>query len=299
MSKFIKPNKTDEELVVCLKNKGLSIDNDIRAINYVRNIGYFRLKAYFYPLYLEPKNLHLFKKDATFEKVMNMYSFDRKLRLLLFNEIEKIEIAFRSIIVNEVSNELGDIFWMTENKYFKSQSHFNSTLSLIQSEYSKSKEEFIIHFKRKYSNPFPPVWMIAEILPLGNLCHIYMNLRSQKAKKKVAKYFGLQEPVFSSWILVLGNLRNMCCHHSRTWNRELAINTANPIVTSFPWIDISKTNPKRIYYRICMIRYLLFTISPNNNFKEKLKTLISKYPTIDISAIGFPSDWENDSFWNF
>ena len=187
---------------------------------------------------------------------------------------------------------------MTEKKYFKNESHFYSSLNLIQSEYEKSKEEFIIHFKNKYSDPYPPSWMIAEILPLGNLCHIFMNLRSLKVKKRIAKYFGLQEPVFSSWMLVLGNLRNMCCHHSRTWNRELAINTANPNKVSYPWIDINKTNPKRIYYRISMIQYLLFTISPNNNFKDKLKRLIGKYPTIDITAIGFPTNWEDEPLWS-
>lgn len=296
MPKFIK-HKTAEELVVSLKTKGLLIDNDLQAANYIRNIGYFRLKAYFYPLYSEPKNNHFFKNDATFDKVMNMYRFDRKLRLLLFNEIEKIEVALRSVIVNEISNELGDVFWMTKKEYFKSESYFNLTLSLIKSEYDKSKEEFIIHYKGKRTNSLPPAWMLAEILPIGNLCHIFLNLKSQKAKKKVAKYFGLQEPVFSSWMLILSNLRNMCCHHSRTWNRELAINTANPFVTKYPWIEISKTNHKRIYYRICMIRYLLFTISPNNTFKEKLKKLITEYPTIDISAIGFPSNWEKDLFW--
>ena len=90
----------------------------------------------------------------------------------------------------------------------------------------------------------------------------------------------------------------MCCHHSRTWNRELAVNTANPHKTIYPWIDISKTNPKRIYYRISMIRYLLFTISPNNKFKDKLKNLIDKYPTIDTNAIGFPIDWESEPLWS-
>ncbi|MBQ2922290.1 MAG: Abi family protein [Tyzzerella sp.] len=299
MAKYNKTNKTTEELVSSLKEKGLIISNNAKAINYIRNIGYFRLKAYFYPLYKEPKHKHLFKQGASFDKLMNMYRFDRKLRLLLFNEIEKIEVAFRSTIVNIVSDVLGDIFWMTERKYFKSEFHFNSSLSLIQSEYEKSKEEFIIHFKNKYSDShrFPPAWMIAEILPLGNLCHIFMNLMSPKAKKKVAKYFGLQEPAFTSWMLVLGNLRNMCCHHTRTWNRELAINTANPQITAFPWIDIRKTNPKRIYYRICMIQYLLFTVSPNNKFMDKLKRLIDKYPTVDIAAVGFPTDWEDEPLW--
>ena len=156
MAKYNKTNKTTEELVSSLKEKGLIISNNAKAINYIRNIGYFRLKAYFYPLYKEPKHKHLFKQGASFDKLMNMYRFDR----------------------------------MTERKYFKSEFHFNSSLSLIQSEYEKSKEEFIIHFKNKYSDShrFPPAWMIAEILPLGNLCHIFMNLMSPKAKKKVAKW---------------------------------------------------------------------------------------------------------------
>lgn len=285
------------QLVANLQDKGLCIRDANRAADYIHNIGYFRLKAYFYPLYREPKSKHLFKEGSTFDRVMNMYRFDRKLRLLLFNEIEKIEVAFRSTMANIVSDVLSDIFWMTNGNYFKDASHFETSFNQIQYEYEHSKEEFIIHFKNKYSDDFPPAWMIAEILPLGNLCHIYMNLKSSKAKKRVAKYFGLQAPVFASWMLVLGNLRNMCCHHSRTWNRELAINTADPQVTDYPWIDASKTSPKRIYYRICMIKYLLFTISPCNRFKEKLTALIAQYPTVDIGAVGFPADWASELLW--
>lgn len=167
MPKFNKTIRPAEELVAVLKRKGLSIADEAKAVSYIRNIGYYRLKAYFYPLYREPKHKHIFKINATFDKVMNMYRFDRKLRLLLFNEIEKIEVAFRSVIVNIVSEELGDYFWMTERKYFKNESHFKSSLNLIRYEYEKSKEEFIIHFKNKYSDPFPPSWMIVEILPLA------------------------------------------------------------------------------------------------------------------------------------
>ena len=107
MPKFNKTNRTADDLIVVLKRKGLSIADEAKSINYIRNIGYYRLKAYFYPLYQEPKHKHLFKVDATFDKVMNMYRFDRKLRLLLFNEIEKIEVAFRSII--ESPRSLGEI----------------------------------------------------------------------------------------------------------------------------------------------------------------------------------------------
>ena len=286
-----------EDLIPLLRNRGLQIDNEITAKNYLSNIGYFRLSAYFYPLLNEPKSKHIYKPGATFIQAMNMYRFDRKLRLLLFNEIEKIEVAFRSALVNLVSKQLNDIFFITNKRHFKNQLHFQASRTLIDAELEKSKEDFIIHFRKKYSNPYPPAWMIAEILPLGNLSHIYMNLKQSSLKKLVAKYFDLQAPVFASWILVLGNLRNMCGHHSRIWNREWAIIPSTPEDTTYPWIDSSKTEIKRLYYRLCIIKYLLFTVSPHNTFTNKLKSLIVKYPTVDIEAMGFPLDWENEALW--
>lgn len=80
----------------------------------------------------------------------------------------------------------------------------------------------------------------------------------------------------------------MCGHHSRTWNREWAIIPSTPEATPYPWIDNSKTEIKRLYYRLCIIKYLLFTVSPHNTFTNKLKSLTVKYPTVGIEAMGFP-----------
>ena len=66
-----------------LKERGLLIDNDERAKDYLKHIGYFRLSAYFYPLLQIPKDQHLYKAGAAFNQVLDMYRFDRKLRLLL------------------------------------------------------------------------------------------------------------------------------------------------------------------------------------------------------------------------
>lgn len=168
----------------------------------------------------------------------------------------------------------------------------------IDAELRKSKEDFILHFQSSYTENYPPAWMIAEILPLGMLCRIYTNLKDNVIKKRIAQHFGLQVPVFSSWIIVLAGLRNMCCHHCRTWNRELAVITTEPRKTKFGWIDSSLTDKRRMYYRICMIRYFLFTVSPNNSFKDKLNALLAVYPSIDIGAMGFPAGWENEDIWN-
>jgi len=294
---YTKQFTSPHSLVSLLKNRGLEIENEEKATAYIANIGYYRLSSYFYPLLKLPKMEHAYKENSTFDLVMNMYRFDRKLRMLLFNEIEKIEIAIRSAMLNVITEELNDVFWMTNPENFHNQSTFAKTTSFIQSEKEKTKEEFITHFQAKYSDDFPPVWMIAEIIPFGILGGIFNNLKSARLKKKVAACFGLSAPVFSSWVIALVNLRNLCCHHSRTWNREIAVVPAEPNSPAFSWIDRSKTDAKRIYYRVCIIKYLLFTVSPNNRFKQKLEFLLANHPTVDIRAMGFPADWKNEPFW--
>jgi len=299
---FMKVNYTKvctptQDLVSLLKNRGLNISDEQKAIGYLTSIGYYRLSSYCYPLLKSPKSDHFYKANASFDLVMNMYRFDRKLRMLLFNEIEKIEVAIRSAMSNKITEGLNDVFWMTEAENFYNPTVYSKTVNLIQSEIDKTKEDFIVHFQSKYADPFPPVWMIVEIIPFGLLCGIYNNLNMAKLKKKVATHFGLSYPVFSSWIIALVNLRNLCCHHSRTWNREIPVVPAEPKSPVFPWINSTPTDMKRIYYRICMIKYLLFTVLPNNKFTQKLKLLLAEYPTIDIQAMGFPVGWENEPLW--
>jgi abortive infection bacteriophage resistance protein len=286
-----------QDLIPLLKNRGLSILDEQRAINHLSNIGYFRLSAYLYPLLKDPKEDHLYKNSTTFDMALDMYRFDRKLRILLFNEIEKIEVAIRSAMNNLITNAMGDVFWMTDAVNFSSQAIFTKTTDLIRSEIDKSKEEFIEHFKNKYSNPFPPAWMISEIIPLGVLYNIFNNLKRKSLKKNISSYFGLSLPAFTSWMLILSNLRNLCGHHVRIWNKEISMVATDPQNHVFPWIDSSSIDMKRIYYRICIIKYLLFTVSPNNRFTEKLQSLLAEYPTIDICAMGFPADWHNEPLW--
>ena len=110
---FSKTCYTPQQHITLLKTRGLLIPDEQKAISYLTNIGYFRLSAYFYPLLEFPKEQHRYKSDASFTKVINMYRFDRKLRLLLFNEIEKIEVAIRSCITNYASLDFGNLFWLT------------------------------------------------------------------------------------------------------------------------------------------------------------------------------------------
>jgi abortive infection bacteriophage resistance protein len=206
-------------------------------------------------------------------------------------------VAIRSAMNNLISHELNDVFWMTDVKYFNNSSFFAKRLALVDTELEKSNEDFIVHFKDTYNNPYPPAWMLAEIIPFGMLCKTFNDLRYKSIQKKVADYFSLSLPVFSSWIISLVNLRNLCGHHNRTWNKEIPFASHKLNNPKFAWINSDNTDMKRVYFLICVIKYLLFTVSPNNRFTQKLKTLLAKYPTIDIQAMGFPVDWESEPLW--
>nr|WP_235305802.1 Abi family protein [Segatella copri] len=51
-----------------------------------------------YPFLKVQKETHQFKDGTTLQQVLNLYRFDKKLRMLLLYEIEKVEIAIRRAI---------------------------------------------------------------------------------------------------------------------------------------------------------------------------------------------------------
>ena len=87
---------------------------------------------------------------------MTLYRFDKKLRLLLFNEIEKIEVAIRSVLANVGCQELEEKFWITKPEYFANQEKFNQTLTIIEKELASSKEDYIVDFRQNFIEDYPP-----------------------------------------------------------------------------------------------------------------------------------------------
>ena len=110
---FPKPYNSPEDLAVLLSQRGLIFDDKERVCRYIRNIGYYRLSAYFYPFLEIPKDRQVFKPGSSFDAALRLYRFDKKLRLFIFNEIEKIEISLRSTLANVMAKETNNIFWMT------------------------------------------------------------------------------------------------------------------------------------------------------------------------------------------
>ena len=295
---FNKQFSSSAELVTLLRSRGMYIEEEQKAEDYLDNIGYYRLSAYMYPLLKTPKTAHVFKNDATFKKVMMLYRFDKKLRLLMFNEIEKIEIAVRRAVMQIPAEMTNDPFWLTTSTYFLDNAKFNETMRAINGEYAKSREEFIQHFKNTYSNPFPPSWILGELLTIGNVNAIYRNIKQNRIRKRIAKKFGLQMGVFESWMTVIAVTRNACGHHARVWNKRNAMPPAVPSNPAGRWITLP-TDPMRTYFDLCVIKYLLNVISPSNDMLSKMQSLFAEYPEVDLRALGFPSgNWQDEPLWS-
>ena len=293
---FQKSYTNAHDLVRLLQSRGLTVTDTAKAESYLEYIGYYRLSAYMYPLLQMPKNQHRYKPNTSFNQVMMLYRFDKKLRLLIFNEIEKIEVAVRSAIVNTGSEMTNDPFWMTDSRNFIDAGKFRHTMDLIDGELRRSREDFIDHFKQTYSDAYPPAWILAEVLPFGVLTNIYSNIRVPRIKKRIAQKFGLQVAPFESWLTIVALTRNSCCHHARVWNKQNTIRPMMPNRMTGHWISLP-TDPLRIYFNLCIIKYFLDVISPQNDMKVKIDTLLANYPDIDIAAMGFPRGWESEPLW--
>lgn len=285
------------DLVEVLKERGMEIKDKDKAQHYIECIGYYRLSAYMHPFLKIPKSNHTYKEGTTFNNVMRLYRFDKKLRLFLFNEIEKIEVAVREAIMNITAEATGDIFWLTNSQHFRDHNIFTNSIVLLGKEYEHSTEDFIEHFKNTYTNPYPPSWILGELLPMGNVNIYYRNLKNKGIKKKIAKRFSLHAPVLESWLSVLTLTRNACCHHARVWNKVNKIIPNDMKTMTRPWITIP-SDKRKIYYNICIIKYFLDIISPDNDMLVKMDALFSQYSEVDLRALGFPSgDWHSEPLW--
>ncbi len=293
--KFEKNPKTVAEQIELLKTRGLRINNEKSARHELGNINYYRLSAYFLPFQKYNDPYHMFMPWATFEGVMNLYRFDRELRVIVLDAIERIEVALRCKIAYEYCTRYG-ANWYEDSCLYKRG--YGIVMKKMREELARTKEAFIQHYYKKYTSPtHPPSWMAIEILSFGQLSMMFKNLNNNDAKKAIADYFGVGISVLESWIEHLAYVRNICAHHGRLWNRTLTVTPTIPKRPLYEWIRFPPGKPDKLYVSLCVMAYLLKIITPKDYFAGKLKTLVSRLPRTDLKAAGFNKNWEADPFW--
>lgn len=304
---------TFEDQLALLKSRGLAVRDDAKALAYLKEISYYRLSAYFLPYQLVKDR---FNEGVTFDQVLDTYAFDRELRLLVFDCIERIEVAIRTQMIYSMAVFHGDGHWQDDRRHFvkpyvhsftgkKVNPYADLQRIIANAKLVKNPEVFIKHYQSNYGSPEnPPSWMCLELLTIGELSHVYRGLRNNADKKRIADFFRVHHTVFTSWLHALTYVRNLCAHHSRLWNRDLAIEPNLLLKPAGPWIGKGFENNKRVFYFLCVLKYLLHKANASNHLGAKLEALFEKYPDVMIGYMGIPSDgkgkllqWKSEPLW--
>ncbi len=301
---FDKPAFTIEQQVAQLQERGLQIKHPRIAGKYLINISYYRLGEYWYVMQSDKEN-HIFKPNSNFMDVIALYNFDAELRLLLFDVIEKIEISLRTKLIYYLSLEFNP-WWFQNFDLFDNSKELVKTLSSLEGEIERTKDVAITNHKKKHKDDgrFPPAWKSLEQTSFGALSKLYGNLKnSVKSKDSIAKEFGAVNHTFlPSWLQSIAQIRNFCAHHSRLWNRNLPSTVKLLPKPPNPWIVDEANIPKqhefnKLYVHMCLMKYILNTIIPKNEFTQKLTLLFEKYPNVDPNALGMKPNWQNEPLW--
>lgn len=303
--RFNKPPVSLADQVRLMQQRGLVVADPDKAAHYLGNIGYYRLSAYSLPHELPTPagqaRQHQFKPGTTFEQVLSLYVFDRRLRLLVMEAIERVEVSVRTRWAHAMAMRHGAHAHMQVG-LFKSPWAHTKDLARVSAESEESKEAFVQHYRATYDEPFlPPVWAIVETMTLGTLSRWVANTRDNTAKKEVADGLGMPTvEVLEQVLHALTPVRNVCAHHSRLWNRRLAMTL--PYIKRYRASLVPPDSPQHqahhLYNYLTVLAAMMRTMNPGGGWRKRLYDLVSA--GLDpqfLPAMGFPADWTTRPLW--
>jgi len=294
MEKYNKPPLPCDKQIDLLTSRGLVVSDRGKAERFLSQVNYYRFSAYCLPFEIKR---HKFHSSVTFEKIQKLYEFDRRLRFLIDEALEVVEISVRTTVSYYLANKYGAFAHEDEKIFFDKKKH-SGWLEKIHEETNRSKETFIEHYKNKYEGfPQMPIWMAVEVMSFGALSQLYHNLlRSDQIA--IAKSIGYHSSVLSSWLHTFTYTRNICAHHSRIWNRQLSI--AMEVPKKGNWEIV---NAKRIGSVIFAINNLMSKLPIEKDIRSGWQSEINELLNnpVDIpkfyEVMGLLDGWTESSLW--
>ncbi len=331
---YTKPYKNVADQLFLLTSRGMEITDMAAASACLGRIGYYRLSGYWYPFrkshvsanpvtgrqLLDPVTQRPqivveddFRKGTTFQQVMDLYVFDKRLWLLFLDAIERIEVALRVDIALLLGSRDA---WAHRNP---SQLHGNFSkkidartglseyqkwLARLDSTFSRSKDEFVKHFKKKYAGEKPPIWIAIELWDFGMLSIFLSGMKIADQELLASKYDLPRADMLRSWARNINHVRNICAHHNRLWNRSPADQISPPKpgeIAELEHLTCDLTAQSRIYATAAALQFLLKKINPTSSWGARLKSHCESFsPSIEVnlSQAGFPPKWEQLFLWS-
>lgn len=266
-----------------IEKRGCIIDNEQKALEFLKKVNYYRLTAYFLPFKTQDDR---YISGTHFSQVVGIYQFDHDMRRLLFPIIEEIELTLRAQIAYYHGHRYGALGYLDMANFSKKHNHKNFLEHIEREKGHNRQQPFVQHHNEKYSGQFP-IWVIIELFSMGELSLFYADMK-RADQKCIAKLFSAPSDThMRSWLKSLTILRNFCAHYSRLYDANL------PGVPRTPKGFAIQLGNKVFDYIVVLKLLYCDNIGWENSFATGLCAIIEKYrDLIELERIGFPPDWE-------
>jgi abortive infection bacteriophage resistance protein len=295
--RYTKPPLSFEQQAELLISRGLEANKE-ELIARLHVVNYYRLSGYWYPF--RENGSEKFKPNTTIEKIWRRYVFDRQLRLLTMDAIERVEIAIKTSIIYHHSHSCG-AFGYTADIYLPNldKQQYTSFMDKIKEATLRSKEPFVVHFKKFYGDTHSllPLWMAAEIKTFGMMLTMFRGIE-MKLQQAIAREFNIPDKVLLSWLVAINTIRNVCAHHGRLRDRILDYTPMIPRPNKYPdWHNPIKIPQDRIFGILTILKYMMNIIAPQSKWSERFNNLLVQYQEIPITSMGMPANWQQCPIW--
>ncbi len=279
---MVKQATTYEKQMEILKSRQIVIDDEYFCISVLKQLNYYRLTAYMLPFKIKD---NLYSK-VNFKQIYSVYEFDRKLRSILLESLEEIELLFRTKLAYYHGHKYGPLGYLNPVNYNQKHKH-NEFIEEFNKLVSKNKENlFVRHHLLSKDGKFP-IWVAVELFPFGMLSRFYADMIVSDKKAIAQKEFNTGFEQVENWLLCLSTLRNRCAHYMRLYYYNFS-----------KWPKNTKLNKFRLGNKIFDYIFIMkYCYSDIDKWKSSvfvyIKSLIEEYDNcIDLDHIGFPLDWE-------
>lgn len=278
----VKQPKTYEQQVEIINSKGFVVNNDTECIEFLEQTNYYRLSAYFLPF---RKKDGTYFENINFNRIQRIYEFDSRLRGLLFNCIERIELYLRTQLAHYSGHIYGALGYIDENNYNEKHNH-EKFMKLLNMCIEENKNTLVVkHHKEKYNGAFP-IWVIIEFFSMGMLSYFYADLQSAIQKSIAKEVYGASVACLKSWLRCVTDLRNRCAHYSTLYYWSF---------TALPKMPRGFDTPqnRKLFSQVLVLK-LLYPDNKewNSKIMIELRAVMEEYEAdISLKHIGFPQNW--------
>ena len=295
---YTKPFLTFEKQAdLLMKERGMLADRD-DLIRHLKDVGYYRLSGYWH-LY-KKRGTDSFWEGTTFQRVWDMYVFDRQFRLVVLDAVERVEIYMRTQLAYLLAEQTGPFGFLnrsslprlTEERY----AHF---IEKCKDAYGRAREgePFAKHFHDKYGDDhnLPPCWVLVNLMDFGMVVTLYRGA-PVPVRRQIADDLGVSTKVLNSWLVTINTIRNICAHHGRLWNRVIG----NPpmIPRAEEWHVPYEVKNDKIFGSLTVLSYLLERVAPETSWRARLHDLVDGLSTRNQMRMGFSEGWEDCPIWS-